>query len=220
MATTNRPQIVVVGVDYSDTSDLALMHALEIASRTPRAEVHAVHAAAAFPSLAGLQHGPEPMPPVTTPHELEFELERHVDRCIARFVNQTDPSLPLPERVVLHVGIGSAADEIATVARELEAHLVIVGTHGRRGLSRMLLGSTAEGVVRMAPCPVLVVRPREVTAGPRIEPPCQHCVRTRVATGGQRLWCKQHSEQHGPRHTYHQGDRIASDGSMPLVFRA
>jgi nucleotide-binding universal stress UspA family protein len=218
MATTNRPQIVVVGVDYSDTSDLALMHALEIASRAPHAEVHAVHAAAAFPLLAGLQAGPDPMPAVTTPHELEFELERHVDRCIARFVNQTDPASPLPERVVLHVAIGSPAEELAAVARELEAHLVIVGTHGRQGLSRVLLGSVAEGVVRMAPCPVLVVRPREVAAAPRIEPPCEHCVRTRFATGGQRLWCNQHSESHGPRHTYHQDDRIASDGGMPLVF--
>jgi nucleotide-binding universal stress UspA family protein len=218
MATTNRPQIVVVGVDYSSTSDLALMHALEIASRTPDAEVHAVHAAAAFPSLVGLQHGPEPLPAVTTPHELELELERHVDRCLARFVNNTDPAAPIPERIVLHVAIGSPADEIALVARELEAHLVIVGTHGRQGLSRMLLGSVAEGVVRMAPCPVLVVRPREVPAAPRIEPPCEHCVRTRFATGGQRLWCHQHSESHGQRHTYHQGDRVASDGSMPLIF--
>ena len=219
MATAIRPQIVVVGVDYSDTRDLPLMHALEITSRAPRAEVHAVHAAAAFPALAGLQHGPESLPPVTTTRELELTLERHVDRCIARFLNQTDPSAPLPERVVLHIGIGSAADEITLVARELEAHLVIVGTHSRRGLSRVLLGSVAEGVVRTAPCPVLVVRPREVTVGPRIEPPCQHCVRTRLATGGQRLWCKQHGEEHGPRHTYHQGDRVASDGSMPLVFR-
>ncbi len=219
MAATNRPQIVVVGVDYSDTSDLALMHALEIASRSSHAEVHAVHAAPAFPSLGGPQQAPEPMPPVTTPRELELELERHVDRCIVRFLNQTDPAAPLPERVVLHVGVGSATEEIALVARELEAHLVIVGTHSRRGLSRVLLGSVAEGVVRMAPCPVLVVRPREVTPGPRIEPPCPHCVRTRVATGGQRLWCKQHSESHGPRHTYHQRDRVASDGGMPLVFR-
>jgi hypothetical protein len=158
------------------------------------------------------------MPPVIAPSERQLELERYVDGALGDFTSRREPWSPLPERIVSHVRFDSPAHEIADLAQDLEAHLVIVGTHGKRGLSRVLLGSVAEGVVRMAPCPVLVVRPRAVAPGPFIEPPCEHCLRTRVATGGQRQWCRQHSEQHGPRHTYHQRDRIASDGGMPLVY--
>jgi nucleotide-binding universal stress UspA family protein len=177
-----------------------------------------VHVASTFPPILGLDPVPESVTEIPGPDEARRELARHVDRCLRDFTRRRDPSLPLPERVVTHLSFDSPAQEIARVAQELDAHLVIVGTHGRRGLSRVILGSVAEAVVRLAPCPVLVIRPREVSVVPRIEPPCEHCVKTRVATGGRRQWCRQHSEHHGPRHTYHQGDRVASDGSMPLVF--
>ena len=112
------------------------------------------------------------------------------------------------------------AEEIAQLAADLEADLVVVGTHGRRGLSRLLLGSTAEATVRLAPCPVLVVRPKAVPEmGPRIDPPCPLCVEARRESGGNELWCEQHRERHGQRHTYHQRDRVGSDSEMPLVIR-
>jgi nucleotide-binding universal stress UspA family protein len=218
MAATTQPKIIVVGVDYSETSELALAHALEIACTGPRAEVHVVHVASTFHPIVGVEHTPETMPPVPKPDETLRELGDHVDRRLELFVNQREASSPLPERVVLHVRYDAPAQEIAELARDFDAHLVIVGTHGRRGLSRMLLGSVAEGVVRLSPCPVLVVRPREVSVAPSIEPPCEHCLKTRIATGGQRAWCNHHSERHGSRHTYYQRDRIASDGSMPLLF--
>jgi universal stress protein A len=53
---------------------------------------------------------------------------------------------------------GVAYEEIASVAKELEAELIIVNTHGYTGLKHVLVGSTAERVIRHAPCPVLVVR--------------------------------------------------------------
>jgi nucleotide-binding universal stress UspA family protein len=53
---------------------------------------------------------------------------------------------------------GEAADEIAKAAEELDADLVVINTHGNTGLKHVMLGSTAERVVRYAPCPVLVVR--------------------------------------------------------------
>jgi nucleotide-binding universal stress UspA family protein len=218
MATLTRPQIVVVGVDYSVSCELALVQALEIASTAPRAELHVVHVTSTFPALVGVESVAESTLPPAKPGEVQRELERHVDRCVCEFVSQRGPSAPLPNRVMCHVRFSSPAEEIAELARDLEAHLVIVGTHSRRGISRMLLGSVAEGVVRLAPCPVLVVRPRETADVPSIEPPCPRCVRTRLATGGRRQWCNQHSERHGLRHTYHQGDRIGADGGMPLVF--
>jgi len=50
------------------------------------------------------------------------------------------------------------ARSIAQFAEEKEADLIVVGTHGRKGLSRMLMGSTAETLLRQAPCKVLVVK--------------------------------------------------------------
>ena len=60
------------------------------------------------------------------------------------------------EEVVAH---GDAASEIVRVARERNVDLIVISSHGRTGLGRILFGSTAESVVRHAPCPVLVVKP-------------------------------------------------------------
>jgi len=56
----------------------------------------------------------------------------------------------------LRTGVPHA--EIVAAAREMRADLIVVGTHGRGGLDRVLLGSVAERVLRLAPCPVLAVR--------------------------------------------------------------
>ena len=53
---------------------------------------------------------------------------------------------------------GKAFDQIAAVARDIRADVVIIATHGRTGLKHVLLGSTAEHVARHAPCPVLILR--------------------------------------------------------------
>ncbi|HXZ93912.1 MAG TPA: universal stress protein [Burkholderiales bacterium] len=50
------------------------------------------------------------------------------------------------------------AEEIARDAEEWRAELIVIGTHGRRGMSRVLLGSVAESLVRIAPAPVLLIR--------------------------------------------------------------
>src|SRR3954453_17581536 len=54
---------------------------------------------------------------------------------------------------------GDARDVILSAAKELGVDLIVMGTHGRRGVSRALLGSVTETIVRTAPCPVLTIRP-------------------------------------------------------------
>jgi nucleotide-binding universal stress UspA family protein len=54
---------------------------------------------------------------------------------------------------------GRAAETIVTVAQDIGADLIVMGTHGRTALAHMLLGSVAEKVVRTAPCSVLTIRP-------------------------------------------------------------
>ena len=60
------------------------------------------------------------------------------------------------EEIIVH---GDAAAEIVRVAAEREVDLIVISSHGRTGLGRMIFGSTAEAVVRHAGCPVLVVKP-------------------------------------------------------------
>jgi nucleotide-binding universal stress UspA family protein len=64
--------------------------------------------------------------------------------------------------------VGDPAEEILRVAQAVKADLVVLGTHGRTGLGRLLMGSVAEQIVRRAPCPVVTVKvplPQEGPAG-------------------------------------------------------
>ncbi len=67
-----------------------------------------------------------------------------------------NPALPALAREFLQGG--DAATEIVKAAQDWPADVIVMGSHGRDGVSRMLLGSVAESVIRHAPCPVLVVR--------------------------------------------------------------
>lgn len=69
------------------------------------------------------------------------------------------------ETVVLS---GSPATAISDFAREKKVDMIVVGTHGRKGLARVLMGSTAEILLREAPCQVLVVKPKSVA--PHVAP--------------------------------------------------
>ena len=66
-----------------------------------------------------------------------------------------EPDILSPEIVTTGYHV---ADTIAQLAHDWKADLLVVGTHGRRGVTRLLLGSVAERVVRVAPCPLLLVR--------------------------------------------------------------
>lgn len=83
-------------------------------------------------------------------HGYREELERRLRQLVP-----PDDSLPVEHLL----GEGEPAEEIVRLARELPCDLIVMGTHGRTGLDRLLLGSVAEQVVRHAPCPVLTVKP-------------------------------------------------------------
>jgi nucleotide-binding universal stress UspA family protein len=216
-----KPYVIVVGIDYSKTGDLALSRAFELATEKQSAGVHIVYVLQTLGALAPIElgatiGGADP----SLLSEASEQLRKYADRKLAEFKGSEAASgkTKLFERAVSHLRLDAPAHEIAQLASDLEADLIVVGTHGRRGASRFLVGSVAEGVVRLAPCPVLVVRPKVVEdAGPRIEPPCPRCVEARRASGGKEMWCAQHSERHGRRHTYHQVDRLGAETNFPLV---
>lgn len=66
--------------------------------------------------------------------------------------------LPEQSSALEFVQIGTPLTEIVNAAKDWPADLIVIGSHGRGGIARALLGSVAEGVMRHAPCPVLVVR--------------------------------------------------------------
>ncbi|MFZ5897056.1 MAG: universal stress protein [Myxococcota bacterium] len=222
MPDNSKPYVIVVGVDFSESGDIALEAAFQMADERYPADVHVVNVMPVYvPSLEaeGQAWGTTGAPSVG---EAALRLRSYVEQRLVE--HQNNGVRRAPSRVVTHVRTDSAAHEVAQLAADVEADIVVVGTHGRRGISRLLLGSTAESTVRLAPCPVLVARPKATPVAeplqPMIEPPCPRCVETRIASNGAEFWCEQHREHHGQRHTYHQSDRVSQDGTLPLVMHS
>lgn len=216
---TTKPFVIVVGTDFSPYSERALLAAYEHARHYPAAELHVTHV-----SMAGSESvfpAPDPLSKLgAAPLENLDALKERIVRYLDAFV----ATLPRPEqssiRFIAHVLHDTPMEGLTWLASELQANLIVVGTHGRTGVARWLLGSVADGVVRQASCPVLVVPPEpETLKVPKIEPPCPRCVEARTKSGGAEIWCAQHRERHGRRHTYHQGDRGSAETNMPLVAR-
>lgn len=209
MNQTAKPYVIVVGIDFSTTGDAALERAFEFASEHESGEVHVIYVARAYGPLVHLDTGPEIA--TVSMDEASSRLKAYVEERLARFVNlRADRGLGSFARAVTHIRLDAPAEEIAQLASDLEAKLVVVGTHGRRGVRRFLLGSVAEGVVRLAPCTVLVLRPGAEAVAPALEPPCRECLQVRAKSQGEELWCPRHKERHGRRHVYHHVGRLSA----------
>lgn len=140
-------KVVAVGVDFSPLSDRALRHALEL-SAPHAAEVVLIHVASPDPDFVGMEAGPQHVR-----DEVAKELweERTTLHDLATALEKTG------RRVRVVMVRGPAADSLVEAAREARADLLVVGSHGRGPVKRLFLGSVSEGVLRQAPCPVLVV---------------------------------------------------------------
>lgn len=214
MSTISKPYLILVGIDYSTTSEQALEHAIGIAALAANAELHVVHVASSeSPALDEDANAPA----LSTGQAFE-QLKTYVAISLGAFETKQAGAAGWPVRVVSHLLDHSPAHQIAQLASDLQADLVVVGMHGRNAFSRFLLGSVAETVARLAPCPVLVFRPKGIPPEyPKIEPPCPRCVDARIVSEGQEYWCEQHRERHGLRHVYYQNDRMSQSTGFPLV---
>lgn len=184
------PFILVVGLDLTDqeSSGYAFDQALRIAARIPRSEMHCVYVVTAETSAAKAD-------------EAVGLLKMYVSEKAAAI------DVGGPGRAGVHIRRGEAAPEIAKLATDVGADMIVVGTRKGAHLRTLLLGSTAERVMASAPCPVFVAgpRPRPSGAAPvAIEPACPDCVAQRIATSGREWWCERHSEHHRLRrhHVY------------------
>lgn len=138
-----KAQKILFATDFSEHSDAARSFATSLA-RDSGASMLIVHVVEPPPQSADRGVGG---------YAVEAEDEAASQRKLNEFV-PTDPAVSHSHKL-LH---GSPASEIVKCAEQEGVDLIVVGSHGRRGLMRMLLGSAAEGVVRKATCPVITVK--------------------------------------------------------------
>lgn len=144
---------ILCPVDFSTFSRHALDHAAVLADWY-EADLTILHVSPLMPTIFGL----EPAPSAATLAMFDSET---LGRDLLTFVSETMEAKATPRLVVR---TGAAANTILHEAAECSADLVVLGTHGRSGFERLMLGSVTEKVVRKAPCPVLTV-PRRADDG-------------------------------------------------------
>jgi nucleotide-binding universal stress UspA family protein len=147
---------ILVALDGSAEAEQVLPHVEELASRFDAAVLvlqavtppERLLAAAAEPGT-GMMIDPEPL----------LEAEEAEEQAAQSYLQEVAARLEARGlRVTAEAPEADAADALLKRARELPADLIAMTTHGRSGLRRLVFGSVAEGVLRHAPCPVLLVR--------------------------------------------------------------
>jgi len=139
---------ILCAVDFSEPSEHSLRYAVAIAAGQD-AELIVLHvmelpflpsyATAAMDTTGGL-------------------VERVKEECERRLLEMVDKYRDQHPKISHSIVIGTPAMEIILAAKKAKCDLLVVGTHGHTGLKQMLIGSTAEKVVRKSPCPVLTVK--------------------------------------------------------------
>jgi nucleotide-binding universal stress UspA family protein len=160
---------VIAASDFSELGDRAVLEALRLCALHPGAALHVITVGA--DSILGVVL-PGSDGSILPSQAAEEEARARVAGIVEAYLAQGGP-LEM-EKVAVHVTVGSAADEIVALATVLDADVIVLGTHGRRGLQRIILGSVAERVVKLAPCAVFVIRPRDFLLGerlPDVQPP-------------------------------------------------
>jgi len=137
---------VIFPTDFSSASDVALDYATSLA-KAMGARLVIVHVEEPPLAYGGgeLYYGiPEP--------------DQAALKNMLTSLRPSDPAVPYEHRML----VGTPANEIVALAEQERAELIVMGSHGRGGLARLILGSVAEVVVRRASCPVLIVKhPRQ-----------------------------------------------------------
>ena len=182
----SRAFTVLGAIDYKEQAELVVRHTIDLARPHQTAEVHFLHVSPASRDEVGADAR-------NTGLLLEW-----LGQAL-KSVGNVQPGL----RIIGHEAHGDPAEVIVHTAQQLSADVIVVGTHEPSGVQR-LMGSITESVMRHAESPVLVVRPKaHEQPGVQIEPACPLCLEARVQSKGAVLWCEQHIEKHGRRHTYY-----------------
>jgi nucleotide-binding universal stress UspA family protein len=141
---------ILVATDFSECSDAALRYGRALA-RQFGARLHVLHVVETVLADSLGVYGYASVVP-----ELQLELEESDRKRLESLISADDRQM-LQATTTL-CSFDTPAHAIDDYARSEKVDLIVIGTHGRRGLSHLVLGSVAEKVVRTAPCPVLTVR--------------------------------------------------------------
>jgi nucleotide-binding universal stress UspA family protein len=151
------PTRILLAIDGSEEAELAALRAVDLADATD-SELHVVHV------------GVVPRFLESYPGTLGYE--RRLYNQIEEESRQLLRELSWRVKVVggtvagTHLRMGAVNLEIVALAKELQADLIVMGCRGHRGIRRAIEGSISDGVIRHAPCPVLVVRSHESAEAP------------------------------------------------------
>lgn len=148
-------KVVLAAIDLHKGSKLVMSRALDHAADCG-AELHLAYITE--PNIANVKPPEDMDAPELTGTDMhkcaEFIAHRRED------FEKNNPGRKAPE-VKVHHDTGDPAEKIVEIATEIDADMVILGTHGRTGIKRLLIGSVAEKVVRLSGCSVLVVREKK-----------------------------------------------------------
>ena len=153
------PTRILLATDGSEEAELAALRAVDLAQTTD-SELHVVHV------------GVVPLFQLSDPGTLgdDGKLYDEVEEESRELLRKESWRVKVTGGTVAgtHLRMGEVVDlEIAALAKELQADLIVMGCRGHRGIRRAVEGSISDGVIRHAPCPVLVVRSHESAQDPK-----------------------------------------------------
>jgi nucleotide-binding universal stress UspA family protein len=139
---------VLIPIDFSSNAKKIFLSGVEMAKQFD-AQIHILYVAQTLQNYEGFF---VPHRPIS---ELEGELVQGAERKMEAFLAENQGAVRCQSKVLL----GDVAEEIVNYARQENIDMIIMGTHGYKGLERALFGSVAEKVVKTARCPVLTINP-------------------------------------------------------------
>jgi nucleotide-binding universal stress UspA family protein len=139
---------VLIAVDSDPVSVCAAETGVDLAQALGAdvAFIHVVDSSLAYPGDTGVP-----------PHEMIASAKLDSKRLVTTIRQHLSPQ----SSAVEFIEVGRPWEEIVKAAKEWSADLIVIGTHGRSGMQRAVIGSVAEAVMRHAPCPLVAVRPKE-----------------------------------------------------------
>ena len=138
---------IIVPVDFSKNTDKLVEFAMYVAGKFS-AKITFFHVSETYGGYAGFAH--------TSTDEAEKELRAYSEQKMNNLVEDNKENCSDCSGKVVN---GDTVDEILDFAKNEKADLILIGTHGAKGLEKILLGSVAERVVKNAPCPTLTYNP-------------------------------------------------------------
>jgi len=144
---------ILFPVDFTFSTDKILPYVREMA-QTFDAKLYIIHVVRSAEEFAGFDMG------AAWYSSLERDLMKGAEKSMKRLAAEKLDDLG---EVDTHIAVGDVVDEIINYVKKQGIDMIIIGTHGRKGLEKVMFGSVAEGVIKEAPCPVLTINPHTIT---------------------------------------------------------